>query len=186
MDDRKKCMVCLEEMETDQEYLPCAHSFHGNCIIPWLQERDTCPICKIPVYIDTPDQLDRYNHDRILSEERDVMERAFFQRLSAGDNPPGNPDPVDIEDPDPNIFTVLSSVINAGANITAQLNPQQQASHSTNTLMALVGLFDTLSRGGHVDHDRPDNHSEPPDESSSSDNHSEPPDESSSDNHSET
>ena len=144
MSDPKKCLICLEEMETNQEYLPCAHSFHGNCIIPWLQENDTCPICKIPIFIDTPGQLDTYNHNRQIQEERDTQERHFFQRLSAGE--------LNTETPteEPNIFAIISSVITTGSNIATHLDLHDQVSHSNNTLMSLAGLFDTLAQDGHL------------------------------------
>ena len=168
MSDNKKCLICLEDMETNQEYLPCAHSFHGNCIIPWLEQHDECPICKIPIIINMPEQLDAYNHNRRIHEEREEQERRFFHSLSNGNNlplppnmPPQNihnaPDVHNDDGPgihngpnDPNIFAILSSVISTGSNLATQLNLQQQASQSNNTLMALVGLFDTLAQDGRI------------------------------------
>jgi len=45
------CPVCLETfcVEKQQEHLmqlPCDHVFHVECIIPWIQGQDTCPVCR--------------------------------------------------------------------------------------------------------------------------------------------
>ncbi|XP_068625883.1 uncharacterized protein [Battus philenor] len=44
----EECTICFELMQTSQEvmYLPCTHRFHQACILPWLQEQQTCPNCR--------------------------------------------------------------------------------------------------------------------------------------------
>ena len=27
--------------------LPCSHLFHENCVFPWLEMKQTCPICRL-------------------------------------------------------------------------------------------------------------------------------------------
>lgn len=39
------CVVCLED-EPDTMLLPCAHSFHGDCILKWVETNFNCPICR--------------------------------------------------------------------------------------------------------------------------------------------
>jgi len=45
-----QCAVCLEHYEDDEELmvLPCdpRHNFHAQCIEPWLQRMNTCPLCQ--------------------------------------------------------------------------------------------------------------------------------------------
>ena len=46
------CAICLDDFEEDEKVrvLPCHHKFHGDCVIPWLTERDaSCPLCKFDV-----------------------------------------------------------------------------------------------------------------------------------------
>lgn len=44
----EECSICFEVILRDQEImaLPCTHNFHTKCILPWLQERQTCPNCR--------------------------------------------------------------------------------------------------------------------------------------------
>ena len=42
------CPICLEEMAQVEEMikLNCPHLFHRNCVIRWLEDMDTCPVCR--------------------------------------------------------------------------------------------------------------------------------------------
>lgn len=45
-----RCPVCLDDFEEDQavRVLPCSHSFHIDCIDPWLLNvAGSCPLCRI-------------------------------------------------------------------------------------------------------------------------------------------
>lgn len=47
--DHNSCSICLDDYELGEQLrvLPCQHTFHFNCIAPWLTERSpTCPLCK--------------------------------------------------------------------------------------------------------------------------------------------
>ncbi|KAJ7308972.1 hypothetical protein JRQ81_008254 [Phrynocephalus forsythii] len=41
------CAICLEEFSEGQELriITCLHEFHRQCVDPWLQEHQTCPLC---------------------------------------------------------------------------------------------------------------------------------------------
>ncbi|KAL5481709.1 hypothetical protein EMCRGX_G021937 [Ephydatia muelleri] len=45
------CSVCKDSFNLDEELLqlPCKHVFHRDCIMPWLQMRDTCPTCRFSI-----------------------------------------------------------------------------------------------------------------------------------------
>ncbi len=43
------CSICLENWVNGQEvheFQPCGHMFHKDCILSWLEHRDSCPVCR--------------------------------------------------------------------------------------------------------------------------------------------
>ena len=42
------CMVCMDEVceVKNSMTLPCGHSFHVTCGVKWLQENNSCPVCR--------------------------------------------------------------------------------------------------------------------------------------------
>ncbi|XP_045781516.1 E3 ubiquitin ligase BIG BROTHER-related-like isoform X2 [Maniola jurtina] len=44
----EECSICFEVILKNQEVmsLPCTHNFHQSCILPWIQEHQTCPNCR--------------------------------------------------------------------------------------------------------------------------------------------
>lgn len=57
-DDAMCCAVCREEMSVGNEVaeLPCRHKYHGECIVPWLGIRNTCPVCRFELPSDETEQ----------------------------------------------------------------------------------------------------------------------------------
>ncbi|XWS37229.1 hypothetical protein CRYUN_Cryun19dG0025500 [Craigia yunnanensis] len=51
------CAVCKDEINLGEtmKQLPCAHRYHGDCIIPWLGIRNTCPVCRHELHTDNAD-----------------------------------------------------------------------------------------------------------------------------------
>ncbi|KAG7555406.1 Zinc finger RING-type [Arabidopsis suecica] len=57
------CAICKDEVVVKEKVkrLPCKHYFHGECIIPWLGIRNTCPVCRYEL---PTDDLEYERHRR--------------------------------------------------------------------------------------------------------------------------
>lgn len=48
IEKKMDCTVCQCEFELDEEAvkLPCSHTFHSDCILPWFKMNNSCPVCR--------------------------------------------------------------------------------------------------------------------------------------------
>mmetsp|Transcript_1535 Transcript_1535/g.1729 ORF Transcript_1535/g.1729 Transcript_1535/m.1729 type:complete len:228 (+) Transcript_1535:41-724(+) len=51
------CGVCKENYKHDDSVLqlPCNHYFHKDCLMPWLNQTNTCPLCRFELPTDDAD-----------------------------------------------------------------------------------------------------------------------------------
>ena len=49
IDAEPECAVCMCELEKGDEMgqLPCGHTFHKECIVEWLHNEASCPMCRV-------------------------------------------------------------------------------------------------------------------------------------------
>lgn len=50
--------------------LPCRHSFHSECIIPWLNRTNTCPLCRFELKTDDPN-YEQYKAQRARAQQHE-------------------------------------------------------------------------------------------------------------------
>jgi len=47
---QEECPVCQDKFKTGEGIkgicLPCKHLYHTECVMPWLKEHNTCPVCR--------------------------------------------------------------------------------------------------------------------------------------------
>ena len=51
---KETCSICFENHDNNSVSLNCGHSFHTTCIVKWLEENNTCPLCRAEVYKNEP------------------------------------------------------------------------------------------------------------------------------------
>ncbi|CAN5953457.1 unnamed protein product [Sphagnum jensenii] len=55
--DAAHCAVCKDEFEMGfpVRQMPCKHMYHGECIMPWLSQHNSCPVCRYEMDTDDAD-----------------------------------------------------------------------------------------------------------------------------------
>ncbi|KAF8410423.1 hypothetical protein HHK36_002952 [Tetracentron sinense] len=56
-DEGLVCAICKDSVQIGEtaRKLPCGHGYHGDCIVPWLGSRNSCPVCRFELPTDDPE-----------------------------------------------------------------------------------------------------------------------------------
>ncbi|KAI5081876.1 hypothetical protein GOP47_0001619 [Adiantum capillus-veneris] len=73
-----ECCVCREQLAIGDQMqeMPCKHQYHPDCLKPWLDERNSCPICRFELRTDDHDYESKKERDKEFEEERKGAENA--------------------------------------------------------------------------------------------------------------
>ncbi|CAN1164747.1 E3 ubiquitin-protein ligase RING1 [Linum perenne] len=74
-DNNTTCAVCKDDMNVGEKakLLPCTHRYHEECIIPWLNIRNTCPVCRHELPTDDADYERRKTAERAAAGHHLVL-----------------------------------------------------------------------------------------------------------------
>ncbi|KAB1219883.1 E3 ubiquitin-protein ligase AIP2 [Morella rubra] len=67
-----ECAICKENLVVSvrMQELPCKHTFHPPCLKPWLDEHNSCPICRHELQTDDHAYESQKEREKEAEEER--------------------------------------------------------------------------------------------------------------------
>lgn len=67
-----KCPVCLLKFKKKEKLhqMPCKHLFHSSCILPWLKNTNSCPLCRLELPTDNP-EYEEFKKDKERRRQRE-------------------------------------------------------------------------------------------------------------------
>ncbi|KGN55399.1 E3 ubiquitin-protein ligase AIP2 [Cucumis sativus] len=73
-----QCAICKENFAVDdkKQELPCKHAFHQDCLKPWLDSNNSCPICRHELPTDDQEYENWKEREREAEEARRGAENA--------------------------------------------------------------------------------------------------------------
>lgn len=82
------CTICIEELKEGDTsvFLPCKHWFHEDCVVLWLKEHNTCPICRTPIEKRDP-EANRGSNDNVGGGESSATSPSLFGMGTASQAP---------------------------------------------------------------------------------------------------
>jgi len=92
-----RCAVCLNVGE-DTMLLPCTHQFHGKCILRWVDQNFSCPLCRREIGQFVPlNTTDKKIHQQFV----DIWERHHYKssERKKKESPPTEKDDFDASKP---------------------------------------------------------------------------------------
>lgn len=77
------CAVCNDEVAIGEKVtrLPCTHLYHGDCILPWLRIRNTCPLCRYELPTDNVGYEKMRNNHRITASFLNALRVRYNELL---------------------------------------------------------------------------------------------------------
>lgn len=118
--DASQCAVCKDTFEegANARQMPCKHMYHEDCILPWLEQHSTCPVCRYAMPTDEPQQ-----------ERAAAAQAAQDPSVNSSVNPRGNTNSEGAGVGAAQLPNIVNAAVGGGRRIRIQLpwyrfNPQ--------------------------------------------------------------
>lgn len=92
-EDGKRCSICLEDFVPKEmvTVTPCSHMFHDDCIVPWVTNHGSCPVCRFAICErmkqDTTDSsIPRTSATNTMPPHELMVERSLISIMRAFDD----------------------------------------------------------------------------------------------------
>ena len=85
------CSVCKEELNIGDKLidLPCNHYFHIDCLMPWLSQHDSCPVCRFELKTDDEDYENmkkERNRNLVYENQNNFLLSQSYNRNNSSNN----------------------------------------------------------------------------------------------------
>ncbi|XP_021290545.1 uncharacterized protein LOC110421304 [Herrania umbratica] len=86
--DGLACAICKDVLPvgTEVNQLPCFHVYHPSCILPWLNARNSCPLCRYELPTDDKDYEEGKQHINQSVEIHQIQQQDASEDSSYDDS----------------------------------------------------------------------------------------------------
>eukprot|EP00850_Spirogloea_muscicola_P021023 SM000234S07883 [mRNA] locus=s234:27762:30896:+ [translate_table: standard] len=84
-DGNAMCPVCKDSMALGEaaKQMPCGHLYHADCILPWLENRNSCPLCRFELPTDDADYEHQANRRTAANHMQSQLQGSMSSRSEA-------------------------------------------------------------------------------------------------------
>ncbi|XP_033644337.1 E3 ubiquitin-protein ligase RNF181-like [Asterias rubens] len=82
VNEDSRCPICLVEYSAGEKckQLPCKHDFHPTCILPWLGQTNTCPVCRHELPTDD-EGYEEYRREKARAKQREFERESLHSAM---------------------------------------------------------------------------------------------------------